>query len=56
MIFRKTTLEGRSNLDLAIAISVLAMAALNLVVFFDQFGSTTAYAAASPCYCQVELA
>jgi len=39
----------RSKLDWAIIISVLAMAAFNLVVMADNFGVTKAYAAAPAC-------
>lgn len=39
----------RSKLDWAIIASVLAMGTLNLVVMSDQFGATTAYAAAPVC-------
>ena len=40
---------ARTKLDWAIIISLMAMAALNLIVMAGQFGATKAYAAAPAC-------
>jgi len=56
MLFRNTAPAddgtARSKLDSAIVVSVLAMAALNLLVMTDQLAPAKAYAAA-PCNCAV---
>lgn len=40
---------ARTKLDWAIIVSLLAMAAFNLIVMAGQFGATKAYAAAPAC-------